>query len=112
METYVKRMARHCGTKLNKACYYLFASGPEYDAAGQPTLALAVAIIEATGYKNIAGDLNMSEGAIKTAVYRLRQRYGQCLRAEIADTVADPSEVDAEVRHLLTTIRPSQSATA
>ncbi len=63
-------------------------------------------------YKEVASDLEMSEGAVKTAVYRLRQRYGQCLRAEIADTVADPRDVDAEVRHLLTTIRPSQSATA
>ncbi len=59
-------------------------------------------------YKQVAVDLEISEGAVKTAVYRLRQRYGQSLRAEIADTVADPAEVDAEVRHMLTTVRPSQ----
>ena len=48
----------------------------------------------------------MSEGAVKAAVHRMRQRFGQLLREEIADTVADPSEVDDEVRHLLTVIRP------
>ncbi len=58
-------------------------------------------------YKQVAADLQMSEGAVKTAVHRLRQRYGHCLRVEISDTVADPAEVDDEVRHLLATVRPS-----
>ena len=52
-------------------------------------------------YEEVATDLGMSEGAVKTAVHRLRQRYGRCLRAEISETVGDDSEVDAEVRHLL-----------
>ena len=58
-------------------------------------------------YKQVAADLGISKGAVKTAVYRLRKRYGVKLRAEIAQTVADPDEVDEEVRHLLATIRPS-----
>ena len=56
-------------------------------------------------YRQTAGALGISEGAIKTAVYRLRKRLGQCLRAAVADTVADPSEVDAEVRQILSILR-------
>ncbi len=44
--------------------------------------------------------LGLSEGAIRVAVHRLRQRYRHLLRAEIAQTVADPAEVDAEIRRL------------
>jgi RNA polymerase sigma factor (sigma-70 family) len=44
--------------------------------------------------------LGLSEGAVRVAVHRLRQRYRQLLRAEIAQTVADPAEVDAEIRRL------------
>lgn len=43
----------------------------------------------------------MSEGAVKTTVHRLRRRFGHQLRNEIADTVANHSDVDPELRHLL-----------
>lgn len=49
----------------------------------------------------IAAGLGMSEGALKTAAHRLRARYRQLLRAEIAHTVAGPTEVDEELRHLI-----------
>ena len=55
-----------------------------------------------TTYADIARALNMTEGAIKVAVYRLRKRYGEVLRAEIAGTVSTPAEVEDELRHLLT----------
>jgi RNA polymerase sigma-70 factor (ECF subfamily) len=42
----------------------------------------------------------MTEGAVKMAALRLRRRYGELLRAEIARTVADPADVDDEVRDL------------
>jgi RNA polymerase sigma-70 factor (ECF subfamily) len=42
----------------------------------------------------------MSEGALMTAVHRLRRRYGELLRAEIAQTVSSPDEIEAELRHL------------
>jgi RNA polymerase sigma-70 factor (ECF subfamily) len=42
---------------------------------------------------------------VKVAIHRLRQRFRDLLRAEIADTVADPSEVDAEMRHLVAALR-------
>jgi len=45
--------------------------------------------------------LGMSEGAVKVAVHRLRRKYRDTLRAEIARTVADPADVDAEIRHLM-----------
>jgi RNA polymerase sigma-70 factor (ECF subfamily) len=43
----------------------------------------------------------MSAGAFKVAVHRLRKRYRDVLRAEIAKTVADPAQVDEEIRYLL-----------
>lgn len=48
----------------------------------------------------VAQRLGMSEGAVKTAAYRMRVRYGQLLRLEIAETVDDPAEVDEEITHL------------
>jgi RNA polymerase sigma-70 factor (ECF subfamily) len=55
--------------------------------------------------KETAARLEMTEGALKTAVHRLRQRFGDLLRGEIAETVVDPSDVDAEMRHLLAALR-------
>ncbi len=51
-------------------------------------------------YADVAGRLGQSEGAARVAVHRLRQRYRQLLRAEIAHTVASPEELEAEMRHL------------
>jgi RNA polymerase sigma factor (sigma-70 family) len=51
-------------------------------------------------YAELAAGLKMTEGAVKVAIHRLRQRYRELLRAEIAQTVADPAEVDEEIRHL------------
>lgn len=52
-------------------------------------------------YALLAAQLNTSEGAIKTAVHRLRKRYRQLLEAEIANTVASPVEVKDELAYLL-----------
>ncbi len=51
-------------------------------------------------YAVLAASLAMSEGAVKVAVHRLRERYRERLKAEIANTVASPVEVDSEMRHL------------
>jgi DNA-directed RNA polymerase specialized sigma24 family protein len=56
---------------------------------------------ESGGYAAAAAELAMTEGAVKTAVHRLRRRYRQVLRDEIAQTVASPEEVDEEIRYLL-----------
>ena len=52
-------------------------------------------------YRVAAARLDMSEGAVKVAVHRMRQRYGAILRAEIAETVLGEDEVEAELRELL-----------
>ena len=56
---------------------------------------------EATPYQHIAEELDLSVGAVKMAAHRLRTRYRERLREEIARTVADPSDIDAEIRDLL-----------
>ena len=56
-------------------------------------------------YAAMAGQLGMTEGAVKVAVHRLRQRYGELLRAEVAQTVATPVEVEEELRYLVAVIR-------
>ena len=52
-------------------------------------------------YADLAALLGMTTNAVKMAVHRLRKRYGELLRAEIADTVASPQEVEDEIRHLI-----------
>ncbi len=54
-----------------------------------------------TAYAEIAATLGMTEGAVRVAVHRLRQRYGQLVRREIAHTVASPDQVDEELQQLL-----------
>ena len=52
-------------------------------------------------YAALAGQLKVSEGAVKTAVHRLRKRYRHLLEAEIANTVTSPDEVKEEMAYLL-----------
>jgi RNA polymerase sigma factor (sigma-70 family) len=51
-------------------------------------------------YAALAREMNTSEGAIKVAIHRPRKRYRDLFRQEIADIVADPAEVDSELRYL------------
>jgi RNA polymerase sigma factor (sigma-70 family) len=55
----------------------------------------------AASYAEIAGHLHLSEGNVKVAVHRLRQRFRELLRAEVANTVARPEDIDGELRHLI-----------
>jgi len=55
-------------------------------------------------YAAAAGQLNMSEEATRQAASRLRKRYREILRDEVAQTVADPAEVEDELRSLLSTL--------
>ena len=55
-------------------------------------------------YRTIAAELGMTESAVGVAVHRLRRRFGESLRAEIAETVADPREIDEEIRYLLSSL--------
>ena len=51
-------------------------------------------------YAALAREMNTSEGALKVAIHRLRKRYRELFRQEIADTVAEPAEVESELRYL------------
>jgi RNA polymerase sigma factor (sigma-70 family) len=76
----------------------------EFSAAGKAELfdALKPTLTgEKSPYADIAARLAMTEGAVKVAVHRLRERYRDLIRAEIAETVAAPDEVEDELRHLL-----------
>ena len=48
-----------------------------------------------------AAQLDLTESAVKSALHRLRQRYRELVREEIAHTVADPAEIDIELRYLI-----------
>ena len=52
-------------------------------------------------YAELARQLETTESALKVAVHRLRKRFRDLLRAEIADIVADPADIDTELRHLI-----------
>jgi RNA polymerase sigma factor (sigma-70 family) len=52
-------------------------------------------------YAQLAIELGMTEAAVKMTIHRLRQRYGELLRLEVAQTVVTPAEIDQELRHLL-----------
>ena len=56
---------------------------------------------QASSYAELATKLGTTEAALKMAVSRMRQRYGELLRAEIANTVTGPEEVDEELRALM-----------
>lgn len=51
-------------------------------------------------YASAARQLGMNEGAVRMAVHRLRRRYADLFREEVAHTVAGPGEVEDEMRHL------------
>ena len=55
-------------------------------------------------YAELAREMNTSEGALKVAIHRLRKRYRELFREEIADTVADPAQVESELRFLATVL--------
>ena len=56
-------------------------------------------------YRELALKLEMTEGAVKVAVHRLRQRFHQSLRAEISLTVVHPDDIGDEIRYLVAAIR-------
>ena len=61
-------------------------------------------------YAELARSLDSSEAANKSGVHRLRQRYRQLLREEIAGTVDEGTAVDDELRHLFAILSAQPSA--
>ncbi len=78
----------------------------EYESTGQNQLFIALrpsldpAALEAPAYAALAVGLERTEGAVKVAVHRLRNRFREVLRNEVAATVADAREIDEELAHL------------
>src|SRR5204863_7769968 len=67
---------------------------------GRPELNLFLLGQSGAPYAALAREMNTSEGALKVAIHRLRKRYRELFRQEIADLVADPAEVESELRFL------------
>jgi RNA polymerase sigma factor (sigma-70 family) len=60
---------------------------------------------DAPSQADIAGQLGMTENAVRQAFHRFRQRYQMLLREEIAHTVATPGDIEDELRHLIAVVR-------
>lgn len=56
---------------------------------------------DGVSYLNVGKDLGLSEGATRVAALRLRRRFGELLRREIATTVETPEDVEDELQHLI-----------
>ena len=56
-------------------------------------------------YQILAQELGISTSAVKVALHRLRQRFGQTLRDVVAETVEEPQDVDAELTELLNVLK-------
>ena len=77
----------------------------EYEAEGKAEVFAALNSTisggtESQPYAILAEQVGLSEGAVKVAVHRLRKRYRQLLRAQIAQTMAEGEDVDEELQHL------------
>jgi len=82
----------------------------EHATAGKQALfdALKVYLTGEAGappLRHVAGQLQMTEGAVKVAVHRLREKYREALRAEVAQTVATEGDVDDELGLLLAALQ-------
>lgn len=86
----------------------------EYAAAGKAKLFEALKNYtwgdssSADSYADIGREFGVSEGAVKVAALRLRERYRELLRLEVARTVADPSQAEDELRHLIQVVSTSR----
>ncbi|MCA9258419.1 MAG: hypothetical protein KDA61_04420, partial [Planctomycetales bacterium] len=56
---------------------------------------------EAVTRPEICRELNLSSAAVAMSLHRMRRRYGELLREEVAATVVDPAEIDDEIRNLM-----------
>jgi RNA polymerase sigma-70 factor (ECF subfamily) len=55
-------------------------------------------------YETLARELGVGAAEVKRVLHRLRQRYRQLLREEVAETVTEAAEVDEELRYLVATL--------
>jgi hypothetical protein len=71
----------------------------------QWSVVLAAGGCDEISYRDMGRRLGLSEGAIKVAVHRLRRRYRELLRDEVARTIDGTEAVEEELRHLLATLK-------
>ena len=65
---------------------------------------LKVFLIEpkgAAGFADVAAALGVTESALKSVVHRMRRRYAELFRDEVAQIVAHPADIEDEIRHML-----------
>lgn len=62
-------------------------------------------------YAQAAAAMNMSEGAVRVAVHRLRRRYRELLRDEIGQTLANPAQADEEMQALFSALAGDENGT-
>jgi RNA polymerase sigma-70 factor (ECF subfamily) len=84
--------------------------GHEYQSAGKVILferlkALLTEETDRPSQRQIADEFAMTENAVNQAFHRLRERYRQLLREEIAHTVTAPGDIEDELRHLIAVLR-------
>jgi hypothetical protein len=79
----------------------------EYATAGKtPTFEALKAFLDPSNsiappsYDEVASQLQITTGAVKTLIHRLRRRYTALLREEVGRTVSDPTEIDEEIHAL------------
>ncbi len=78
----------------------------EYAKSGRAALYEVICVwlaaeAQAGEYARLAAPLGMSESALAVAVHRLRQRFRGLVRANVANTVQSPADVEEEMSHLL-----------
>ncbi|TWU02531.1 RNA polymerase sigma factor [Stieleria varia] len=56
-------------------------------------------------YADVAKEFAVSEGSVKMAISRMRKRYREILRSEIAQTVSSPQEIEEELQHLISALQ-------
>lgn len=66
--------------------------------------------IDSLSQADAARELGLSEGAVKVAVHRLRRRFRELVKAEIAQTVSDPAQVAEELRYLVEVLAQPEAA--
>jgi DNA-directed RNA polymerase specialized sigma24 family protein len=81
----------------------------EYEESGKAQLyerlrAVELKDKEAPSYAEIGAEAGLSESAVKSVVFRMRQRWRELVREEVANTVAKPEEIDEEIRYLISVI--------
>ena len=60
---------------------------------------------EPDSYADAASKLGLTASAAKSAIYKLRQRYGEMVRHEVAQTIGDPAQVEDELRCLFAALQ-------